>query len=174
MRYSYFMKQLVIIAHNLRSAHNVGSLLRTAEGMGVTELLLTGHTPFPPLATDDPRLPHEQIKLAKLINKTALGAETTQPWRRVADIDAVLADLTAGGYVIAGLEQADNSVALPSFQVPDKLAVILGREVEGIEPELLQHCSVTLEIPMFGQKESFNVVQAAAMLMYHWRFIALT
>lgn len=165
------MPHIVIIAHNLRSAHNIGSLLRTAEGLGIEQVIFTGYTPFPPLSHNDPRLPHEQTKIAKLINKTALGAEFTQPWRRDTDITAVIRDLNSDGYTIAALEQADDSTALPAFRSPERLAVILGREVEGIEPEVLASCDVALEIPMFGKKESYNVVQAAAMLMYHCRFI---
>ena len=166
------MKQLVIIAHNLRSAHNIGSLLRTAEGMGVQTVYMTGHTPFPPLTSDDPRLPHQQTKIAKLIDKTALGAQNSQPWQHHAAIEPLLAQLRADGYTIAALEQTASSQPLPTYQVPAKLAVILGREVDGVEPEVLQLCDISLEIPMLGHKESFNVVQAAAMLMYHWRYIA--
>lgn len=173
MRYNLDMKDIIVIAHNLRSAHNVGSLLRTAEGLGVREVILSGYTPFPPLgAGQDPRLPHEQAKLLKLIHKTALGAEISQPWRRDTDITVLLTQLKAEGFVIAAIEQATNSVPLPEFHAPDKLAIILGREVEGMEPEVLAQANTVLEIPMFGQKESFNVVQAAAMALYHCRFIA--
>jgi tRNA G18 (ribose-2'-O)-methylase SpoU len=166
------MKQLVVIAHNLRSAHNVGSLLRTAEGLGITEVILTGYTPFPPLTQNDPRLPHEQVKLAKLIQKTALGAEDTQPWRREADVVTVIDQLKQQGYTIAALEQTPSSAPLPDYHSADKLAIVLGREVEGLEPEILNICDIALEIPMFGKKESFNVVQAAAMALYHCRLIA--
>lgn len=166
------MKQVIVIAHNLRSTHNVGSLLRTAEGLGVTEVLLTGYTPFPPLVKNDPRLPHEQVKIAKSIQKTALGAESTQPWRHESDIFTVLEVLREQGYTVAALEQTPQSVKLPDFRPQNKLALVLGREVEGLELEVLERCDLALEIPMFGQKESFNVVQAAAMALYHCTFIA--
>jgi len=166
------MKQLIIIAHNLRSAHNVGSLLRTAEGMGISEVILSGYTPFPPLASGDPRLPHEQLKVAKLIHKTALGAENTQKWQRDTDVMSRIRQLKDDGYTVAALEQSATSVMLPSYAAPGKLAIMLGREVEGVEPEVLAACDVHLEIPMFGSKESYNVVQAAAMAMYHCRLIA--
>ena len=166
------MSQLIVIAHNLRSTHNVGSLLRTAEGLGITTVILSGYTPFPPLPHDDPRLPHEQAKVAKMIHKTALGAENTQPWRHAIDIFSVLDDLRQDGYTLAALEQVNNSVKLPEFHAPDKLAIVLGREVEGVEQEVLDECDLALEIPMFGQKESFNVVQAAAIALYHCTFIA--
>lgn len=167
------MKSIVLIAHNLRSAHNVGSLLRTAEGLGVTKVWLTGYTPFPPLPADDPRLPHEQAKLLKLIHKTALGAENTQNWERQPDLGVVLSSLQTEGYAIAAIEQAADSVPLPEFKAPDCVALLVGREVEGVEPEVLAAMDTILEIPMFGQKESFNVVQAAAMALYHCRFTSI-
>jgi len=163
------MRSLVLIAHNLRSTHNVGSLLRTAEGLGVTRVYLTGYTPYP-LQTTDARMPHIAQKIDKQITKTALGAEQTQPWEHQEEISTVLAKLTQAGYTLAAVEQTVDSKPLPDFAVPDKLALIVGREVEGIEPEILAQTAVVLEIPMFGSKESFNVVQAAAMALYHCRF----
>lgn len=166
------MRQLVLIAHNLRSTHNVGSLLRTAEGLGVQRVYLTGYTPYPALANDT-RLPHEAVKLHKQIQKTALGAEASLAWTYKPDIQAAIARLKADGFVVAGLEQAANAVLLPEFAPPERLALIVGREVEGIETEVLAACDVVLEIPMFGKKESFNVVQAAAMALYHCKFYPL-
>ncbi len=163
------MRSLVIIAHNLRSSHNVGSLLRTAEGLGISRVYLTGYTPYPILAQDD-RLPHLARKINKDIAKTALGAETIVDWRRADDIRTVFAELRADDYVIAGLEQTAQAIELPDFQPPARLALILGREVEGLEKEVIDQTDLQLVIPMFGQKESFNVVQAAAMAMYHCRF----
>jgi 23S rRNA (guanosine2251-2'-O)-methyltransferase len=159
---------IVVIAHDIRSCHNVGSLLRTAEGLGVSKVYLTGYTPYP-LAIHDHRLPHEAAKLHKHIQKTALGAENTQNWEQ-AELQPLLEELKAEGYALAALEQAIDSVRLPDFRPPPKLALLLGREVEGIAPSLLKQMDVLLEIPMFGQKESFNVVQAAAMAIYHCRF----
>lgn len=166
------MKQVIIIAHNLRSAHNVGSLLRTAEGLGVQEVILSGYTPYPQLTANDRRLPHEQRKITKLIQKTALGAEAAQSWRRTEDVFEVITQLQANGYTVAAVEQAPDAISLPDYTAPQKIALLVGREVEGVEPEVLQACDAALEIPMFGKKESFNVVQAAAMALYHCRFIA--
>jgi 23S rRNA (guanosine2251-2'-O)-methyltransferase len=160
---------LVLIAHNLRSCHNVGSLLRTAEGLGVSRVYLSGYTPYP-LAQDDKRMPHIANKLAKQINKTALGAENMATWYHEESIDAVLSALKQEGYTVAAVEQTANSIALPDFAPPDKLALLVGREVEGVEQDVLAQCDLALEIPMFGHKESYNVVQAAAMAMYHCRF----
>lgn len=163
------MVKLVLIAHNLRSAHNVGSLLRTAEGLGVNQVFLTGYTPYP-FSPNDERLPHLALKTDKQISKTALGAEKLVDWQHVPDVNIALADLKKQGFTVAALEQAPGSIKLPDFKPPAKLALIVGREVEGIEPEILAICDQTLEIPMLGRKESFNVAQAAAMALYHCRF----
>jgi 23S rRNA (guanosine2251-2'-O)-methyltransferase len=158
------MVKPVLIAHNLRSTHNVGSLLRTAEGLGVSRVFLTGYTPYP-LAPNDDRLPHLAQKIDKQIAKTALGAEKLINWQQRADIEELINELKQSGYLIAALEQAPNSIKLPDFKPPSKIALIVGREVEGIEPEVLSRCDTILEIPMLGQKESFNVAQAAAMAL---------
>lgn len=163
------MRDIVIIAHNLRSTHNVGSLLRTAEGLGVNKVLLTGYTPHLGYAGDR-RLPHEVAKITSAIKKTALGAETSQSWGYHHDILPVIAHLKKQGYVVAALEQTPDSRDLHKYHPPQKIAIILGREVEGLEKEILDACDVTLEIPMFGKKESFNVIQAAAMALFYCRF----
>jgi len=162
------MKSIILIAHDIRSTHNVGSLLRTADGLGVACVYLTGYTPYP-LLKNDPRLPHLAAKIDRQIKKTALGAEAMH-WQHREDVLALLAELKAAGYKIVALEQAPGVTKLPDFRPPDKVAIILGREVEGIEPTVLAAADTTVEIPMFGTKESFNVVQAAAMCIYHCRF----
>ena len=164
------MRNIVLIAHNLRSCHNVGSLLRTAEGLGVTDVWLTGYTPYPPIE-NDPRGPYIAQKMGKQINKTALGAEDMIAWHQSDDIFAVLKELREDGYLVNAIEQTGDSIKLPEFTAPQKVALLVGREVEGVEPEVLEACDNALEIPMFGQKESFNVVQAAAMGLYQCRFM---
>lgn len=163
------MRDIVIIAHNLRSTHNVGSLLRTAEGLGVGKVILSGYTPYP-AHPNDRRLPHEAEKIAKSINKTALGAENMVKWEHHAELLPVLDKLRKSGYTIAALEQTEDARPLHKYHPPQKIALIVGREVEGIEPEVLDACDLVLEIQMFGRKESFNVVQAAAMGLFHVRF----
>ncbi len=164
------MRQLVLVAHNLRSTHNVGSLLRTAEGLGVEKVWLTGYTPYPQ-GKADVRLPHLAAKIDKQIQKTALGAEKIVAWGHT-DIKVALARLHQQGFILAALEQNPKSIKLPDFKPPDRLAIIVGRETEGLELEVLDSSDLILEIPMSGYKESFNVVQAAAMALYHCRFMA--
>lgn len=133
------------------------------------KVILSGYTPYP-LAPSDSRLPHEAAKLDRQITKTALGAEKTQAWEHHEHIEPLIAALKQDGYIIAAVEQSDRSISLPTFAPPQKLVLLMGREVEGVEPEILALCDRVLEIPMVGQKESFNVVQAAAMALYHCTF----
>ncbi len=164
------MRDIVLIAHNLRSAHNVGSLLRTGEGLGVSKIYLSGYTPYPKLK-GDARLPHIANKVHNQISKTALGAEGQSNIEHSSDIFQLISDLQGQNYLICSLEQAPKSESLPTFKPPDKIALIIGREVEGIEPEILNVSQKILQIPMFGHKESFNVAAAAAMALYHLRFL---
>jgi tRNA G18 (ribose-2'-O)-methylase SpoU len=164
------VRRITLIAHNLRSAHNVGSLLRTAEGLGVDQVYLTGYTPYP-RHDGDSRLPHLSAKVGKQISKTALGAEKTISWHYEENIENVMADLKSQGITLVALEQAANSIKLPDYKPPDNVAIIVGREVEGIEEEVLEMCDIIIEIPMLGKKESYNVVQTAAMALYHMRFM---
>lgn len=163
------MTHIVLVAHNLRSTHNVGSLLRTADGLGVKHIYLTGYTPYP-THPGDTRLPHLAEKLTKQIAKTALGAEKRTFWDYEEDAATCIATLKERGYVIVAVEQTSNAISLPDYKPPQKIALLVGRETKGIEPEILKLCDVAVEIPMFGEKESFNVVQAAAMALYHCTF----
>jgi len=165
------MRDIVLVAHNVRSSHNVGSLLRTAEGLGVQKVVLSGYTPHPG-RLGDRRLPHEVQKITKQIEKTALGAENSVSWEWQPDALPVIAKLKKEGYGVVALEQADDAHLLHKYHPPQKIALVIGREVDGIEPEVLEACDTVVEIPMFGRKESYNVVQAAAMALYHCRFIA--
>lgn len=162
------MREIVLILNNIRSTHNVGSLLRTADGFGVTHVYLTGYTPFP-LQKNDARLPHIANKLTCQIHKTALGAENTINWTHQADVLKLMSRLKADGFNIIGLEQSSSSIALPDYNPPAKSALLLGSEVDGINPALLKNCDETIEIPMYGKKESFNVTQATAVALYHLR-----
>lgn len=157
------MPDIVLIAHNIRSTHNIGALFRTAEGFGVSRIILSGYTPYPELP-EDSRLPHISSKLTLQIHKTALGAETMVPF--IYEPEPNLAKLKLEGYRIVGLEQDKRSKLLSTYKSPDKIALLIGEEVEGISPELLNVCEDIIEIPMVGQKESFNVSTAAGIALY--------
>ncbi len=160
--------EIILIVHDIRSIHNVGSLLRTAEGLGVKKVYLTGYTPHP--AYDgDLRLPHVAQRQTQHINKTALGSIVSQPWEFCHDIYEVIREIRGAQFTLVGLEQSPKSILMPEFHPPQKIALLLGREVEGLDAALQAECDQLVEIPMYGEKESFNVVQAAAMALYHCR-----
>lgn len=174
------MPKITVIAHNIRSTFNVGSIFRTCEGFGVERLILSGYTPYPDLALsreapscayidgevcqNDQRLPHIRERITHQIHKTALGAESLVPfeYREAPPLD----ELRQLGYRIAALEQAANSTNLRNYSAPDRIALLLGEEVDGIAPEWLTLADDIIEIPMFGQKESFNVSVAAGIALY--------
>lgn len=163
------MRKIILVCHNLRSAHNVGSLLRTAEGLGVYKVYFSGYTPYPQVKNDS-RLPHLVKAIHEKIAKTALGAEESQECEHMEDVFKLIAELRVAGYEICALEQTDGAVPLQEFIATNMVAIVVGREVEGIELEVLKAADRILQIPMFGSKESFNVAQAAAMALYHLRF----
>ena len=160
------MPKITLLLHNIRSTHNVGAIFRTAEGFGVQQIILSGYTPYPK-TTNDPRLPHIADKLTSQIHKTALGAENMVPFTYYESLDEWLSlnnDTTK--LPIVGLEQSDRSVMLPNFTPPEEFALLLGEEVHGIENQYLSSCDHLIEIPMHGQKESFNVSVATGIALY--------
>ncbi|OGL23498.1 hypothetical protein A2791_01495 [Candidatus Saccharibacteria bacterium RIFCSPHIGHO2_01_FULL_46_30] len=159
-----YMPEIIVIAHNIRSTHNIGAIFRTCEGFGVTKIILTGYSPYPSLPSDDPRLPHIAEKLTSQIHKTALDAEMMVPFEYSETPD--LATLRQDGYRIVGLEQDDTSVILNEYSAPEKIALLLGEEVHGLTNELRESCDDLIEIPMVGKKESFNVSVACGIALY--------
>ncbi len=162
------MKDLYVIAHNMRSTFNVGSLLRTAEGLGVKKVYLTGYTPYPKKDIDN-RLPHISEKLTNQISKTALGAEKLQDWEQFDDLSELLALLAAKDIPVIALEQSDISIPLKEYKTPDSLALLLGEEVSGVPDKFLNMIDTHIHIPMYGKKESFNVIIAAAIALQKFR-----
>ena len=156
--------------HNIRSCYNVGSILRTAEGFGVSRVILSGYTP----RIDDVNLlPHLREKLNKEIHKTALGAEKMLDIYSCSDIFTEVKRLHKQGWQVVGLENNIEDVPLYKLndlnlkdKIGDKVILILGEEVDGIDYSLYDIIDLFVEIPMKGQKESFNVSVAAGIAMY--------
>jgi tRNA G18 (ribose-2'-O)-methylase SpoU len=157
------MAEIIVIAHNIRSTHNVGSIFRTCEGFGVSRIILSGYSPYP-VITNDARLPHIRDKLTNQIHKTALGAEKLVPF--VYQSEPNLEELKSAGYRLVALEQNQKSIPLSEYETPEKIALLLGEEVHGIDSDLLAKCDDILEIAMKGAKESFNVSVAAGIALY--------
>lgn len=163
-------RKIYLLLDNVRSAQNVGALLRTAEGLGVTKVLLCGITPYPLLKSGDERPPYLAAKINRRIAKTALGAEQTQPFIYLKDSIAAANKLKSSQVKLIALEQHHGSISLPDFKLKTKeesIALILGNEIDGISPALLAICDTIVEIPMSGTKESFNVSAAGAMALFY-------
>lgn len=171
-------RQVVVMAHNIRSIFNVGSIFRTSEGFGVTRIFLSGWTPnlaqsYDP-ATNEfaPLLPHQRVKIEHELHKTALGAELAVSSEFRENVMKLIDELHQQDFLIVGLEQNSRSILLSDFsrKFPagkfPKIALILGEEVHGLTAEIIAKCDVLAEIPMFGQKESFNVATSAGIALY--------
>ena len=158
------MPEIIVIAHNIRSTHNIGSIFRTSEGFGISKIIISGYSPYP-ITNNDTRLPHIAQKIDSQIHKTALGAERMVAFEHYETLP--LEKLQRDGYEIIALEQSPNSIKLQNY-IPKKpkIALLLGEEVHGIEKPLLDKCQEIIEIPMKGQKESFNVSVAAGIALY--------
>ena len=162
------MRQIILIIHNVRSAHNVGSLLRTADGLGIEKVIISGISPYP-AATADQRLPHIAAKTGRAIAKTSLGAESYTDWQHTDDLAAALDIYKQKGFEIIALEQTPAAVNIREYNPPNKVVLVVGNEISGIDKHALDLADKHLIIPMLGQKESFNVAVAGAMALYQLR-----
>lgn len=148
--------EVVLVLHNVRSAHNVGSILRTADAVGVSRVFFTGYTPAPL---------DRFGRVQKGVAKTALGAESAVPWEKRASLSALVGSLKKKGFSIVALEQGPRAVDYRTFRPHFPVALILGNEVRGIDARSLRLCDTVVEIPMRGAKESLNVSVAAGVLL---------
>ena len=146
----------VVILHNVRSAHNVGSIFRTADAAGVSNIYLTGYT----------SRPIDRFgRVQKEIAKTALGAEKTVPWEYVRSLRGLLNALKKEGRHIIGVEQDRRSENYRAALPPCR-AFIFGNEVIGLSKSVRDSCDTLIEIPMRGKKESLNVSVATGIALY--------
>ncbi|BAV08489.1 RNA methyltransferase [Filimonas lacunae] len=144
---------VVAVLDNIRSMHNVGSVFRTADAFLAEGVVLCGYTPQPP---------HRDI------HKTALGATESVDWVYTpTTLEAVL-QLKEQGYRVLGIEQTEGSISLETYtaQPGEKIAVVFGNEVEGVDQDVLQHCDGCLEIPQLGMKHSLNISVAAGIVLW--------
>lgn len=167
--------KLTLVLHNIRSTYNVGAILRTAEGLGVAEVVYSGYTPC---YQDQRLLPHLRAKLDRQIAKAALGAEGMVPQAQVAQLAKWLAERRLTGARVVGLENNLDPAEKPRRlilgqlsteawqRLGDEVVLILGEEVAGIPTEVRVECDYFLEIPMRGRKESFNVSVATAIAVW--------
>lgn len=149
----------IAVLDNLRSVHNVGSIFRTCNAVGVDKIYLCGTTPTP--------LDHKGLK-RKDFAKVALGAEDSLLWEYYESTAECVKKLQEDGCYILALEQDENSVDYKAVDVASKndIALIVGHEVDGITQDVLELADATVEIPMLGTKESLNVTIAFGIAIY--------
>ncbi len=150
-------KDFFVIAHNMRSLYNVGSVFRSADAFGVTKIYLTGYTGTPA------NLVHKNK-----ISKSALGADEWVPWEYDKSAGKVIKKLKALNkkITIVGLENNTKAININKFKPVFPLVLVLGEEVGGINMGLLRQCDKVVEIPMKGKKESLNVSVAFGVAAY--------
>ncbi|MCT1525576.1 RNA methyltransferase [Sphingobacterium hotanense] len=144
---------LVIVLDSVRSMHNVGSAFRTGDAFAVEKILLCGITGTPP---------HREIE------KTALGATQSVVWEYHKQTLDAIKTLQSEGYKVYSIEQVDKSISLETFQPAEneKIAIVFGNEVHGVEEEVIAASDGCLEIPQFGTKHSFNVSVTIGIVLW--------
>jgi tRNA G18 (ribose-2'-O)-methylase SpoU len=155
------MKEFIIILHNIRSIHNVGSIFRTADAAGCKKIYLCGITPSPIDVFGRPR---------QQLTKVSLGAEKYVAWERVKSTSRLIDKLKKEKYKILAIEQDKKSI--PYYKTNlltsdvNRLVLVLGAEIKGLPPSILKKCDKILEIPMLGKKESLNVGVAFGIVAF--------
>jgi 23S rRNA (guanosine2251-2'-O)-methyltransferase len=149
--------ELLVLLHNIRSAHNVGSILRTADAACVSRVYLTGYTPTP-----KDRFGRAQKDIAK----TALGAEMSVPWEYQKTPGKIIRTLRDEHCHIVAVEQNSDSIDYRKFRGKKSVLFIFGNEVNGVSKSILRSCDEIVEIPMHGTKESLNVSVAAGIILF--------
>ncbi len=144
---------VIAVLENIRSAYNVGSVFRTADAFLLESIYLIGYSAQPP---------HKEIK------KTALGAEETVEWHYFADTKSAIEELKKNGYKVFAVEQVVNSISLENLTLDndEKIAVIFGNEVSGVEQDNILLCDGCIEIPQLGMKHSLNIATAAGVVLW--------
>jgi len=140
------------LCENIRSLYNVGSLFRTSDAVRIKKLYLAGYTGYPP---------------RKEIDKTALGAVDSVQWEHFKNPLEAVGRLKEAKIPLIALEHTSESVPYNKFEYPAPFCLLLGNEVDGISEELIKEADKSIEIPMYGLKQSLNVSVAFGVVMYH-------
>jgi tRNA G18 (ribose-2'-O)-methylase SpoU len=144
---------IIVVLENVRSAYNVGSVFRTADAFLIEAINICGYTAYPP---------HKEIR------KTALGADETVSWKHFKNISEAIEEIRDRGYKLYAVEQAKDSYKLQaiSYEPDEKIAVIFGNEVTGVEQSTIEQCDGCIEIPQLGMKHSLNISVAAGIVLW--------
>lgn len=144
---------LIVVLDNIRSMSNIGSVFRTADAFNIERILLCGISACPP---------HREI------HKTALGATDTVAWTYLENVLDAITMLKQTGYSIVAVEQTNESQMLHNFNWPEKTALVLGNEVDGVSVSVLNNCDAAVEVPQSGSKHSLNVAVCAGIVCWHY------
>lgn len=143
---------IIVILDNIRSLNNIGSVFRTADAFLIEKIYLCGYTAKPP---------HKDIR------KTALGATESVDWEHIEDIISLINELKKGGVKVYSIEQAENAIMLNDFKPSnEKIAVVLGNEVEGVQQEVINESDGVIEIPQVGTKHSLNISVSCGVVLW--------
>src|SRR5579875_752421 len=144
---------IIVVLENIRSAYNVGSVFRTADAFLIEAIYICGYTAYPP---------HKEIK------KTALGADETVNWKQFKNIGEAFDEIRNLNYKIYAVEQAVDSYKLQaiSYERDEKIAIVFGNEVTGVEQSTIEQCDGCIEIPQLGMKHSLNISVAAGIVLW--------
>ncbi|MFA6095577.1 MAG: TrmH family RNA methyltransferase [Candidatus Paceibacterota bacterium] len=152
-------RDIRILLHDIRSVYNVGAIFRTADAIGVSRIYLSGYTPGPL---------DRFGRVRKDFAKSALGSEKSVPSEHIQSPREILSHMKEEGFQVVAVEQSDKSIDYKDVDLKDRVLVILGNEVSGVEKEMLKMADVVAEIPMRGEKESLNVSVSAGIVLYRW------
>jgi len=144
---------IVVLLDNVRSCHNIGSVFRTSDALLVEKIILCGYTATPP---------------NKDIHKTALDAENSVTWTYSPETIDAVSQLKAGGYKVFAVEQVQESIMLTDFdpEPSEKIALVFGNEIKGVQDTVVAACDGAIEIPQYGTKHSFNVSVSAGIVLW--------
>lgn len=144
---------IVVVLDNIRSCNNIGSVFRTSDALLIEAIYLCGYTATPP---------------NKEIHKTALDAENSVEWKYFKETTEAVEQLKESGYQVLAIEQVEKSILLPDFQPSrnEKLALVFGNEVKGVQQKVVNLCDGAIEIPQYGTKHSFNISVSAGIVLW--------
>ncbi len=146
---------VVIVLDNIRSAHNTGSVFRTADAFAVNSIHCCGITSTPP---------------NRDLIKASLGSQDSIDWKYFYTTQESILELKEKGFKVIGIEQIDKSISLEnySFNKEEKIALVFGNEVKGVSEEILPLLDTAIEIPQFGTKHSFNISVTVGIILWDY------
>ncbi len=144
---------VIVVLDNIRSCNNIGSVFRTSDALLIEKIYLCGITATPP---------------NKEIHKTALDAEKSVSWEYLEKTEDAITKLKEAGFTVYAIEQVENSILLSDFQPSEneKLALVFGNEVKGVQQKVVRMCDSSIEIPQYGTKHSFNISVSAGIVLW--------